>query len=160
MEQLNFMNNISDSRIRHLIGFLPILSFILIFGYNSYFKIGCIFFLIILSAFFEFYWTILNQPEKKKNLQKIREEYNNQQNKTKLSEKEQWNFYKKRMNFVGLMVFFIVMFLVSIFFMLGFFITIVYFLLESNASLGILSAIYLFTSVYTSLLIIYNSTKK
>jgi len=44
--------------------------------------------------------------------------------------------------------------------MLGFFITIVYFLLESNASLGILSAIYLFTSVYTSLLIIYNSTKK
>jgi len=70
MEQLNFMNNISDSRIRHLIGFLPILSFILIFGYNSYFKIGCIFFLIILSAFFEFYWTILNQPEKKKNTSK------------------------------------------------------------------------------------------
>ena len=91
MDLFDTLSNLTDSKIRHLVGFLPAISFVLIFGYDSIIKILSIGILITLSALFEFNWTIFN--ENKKKTKEIMYKYNSLRNEKRLTEKEQWNFF-------------------------------------------------------------------
>jgi len=154
MEGLDLINQISDSKVRHLVGFLPIVSFVLIFGYSFFWRIFFLGLFIILSAFFEFNWKVFN-----KNIIKTKETqkaYTKIESEKKLSEKEQLDFFKKGFDFINIYFFFLTMLFVSLSFIINMILTFSNFIIFLEIKLGILSGIYLFTFVYVITLIIYD----